>query len=318
MIKKCKKFQVAFIRVASEAGKAAVILIFFFVSALLSYWLIANMMYLIGNHTLLLSGKKIWGWFVSGNKYEPTTADIPAITVAVASIMLSMVTLLLSHFNRVQDRVMNFPSNYLDEVKIGFDPRANLELTGKYFDAVSSKNLIEFRYKNGFSTYYKVDPYRLYVCLHKGNRKELKEWEELQIYNFQFTNIGDDDPVSYEMLIEGSESRLLKEYCDKPDKNENIKLQIILDSKWKNNLMPLWMRSFGNMYIREDFCLSFQKEKGEAGSSFDRYKILFSEYKTAPLASWLLKRKCYKSEKKFRKKQDRESRNTRKLLERKK
>lgn len=295
--KRHKKGKVAGRRIWTATERVLIIAVFLAFSALLSYYVIACVVSFIEDGKLpsILGWWKVFGWYVT--EAEERTGYVPAITVASVSLMLSLITLFQSHFNRAQDRVMSFPPNYLDEVMIGSDIIANLKLARKFFDPIQSQNLIKLNYKSGFSTYYKFYPYRLFICLSKENMGKGIEWEEVELYNYQYSTIGDDDPNSYEVLIEGSESRLLKEYCNKPDKNESIKLKFILDSRWTNNLLPLWIRNFGDMYIREEFGLSFVKLSEET-NAFSGYKVLFSEYKRAPLASWRLFYKCLKTRKK--------------------
>ena len=317
---KHKKGKVAARRIGSGVERVIIIVGFLLFSAFFSYYFIACMVSFIEDNNLppIMEWRKVFDWYVT--KACERTGYIPAITVASASLMLSLITLLQSHFNRMQDRVMSFPSNYLDEVMIGLNVRSNLDFARKFFDPIRSENLIKLSYKSGFSTYYKFYPYRLFVCLSKENMGKGKAWEEIELHNFQYSNIQDDDPDSYEVLIEGSESRLLKEYCNKPDKNQNIKLKFVLDSRWTNNLLPLWMRNFGDMYIREEFGLSCERfNEGtdtERTASFIRYKVLFSEYKKAPLASWGLLLRCLKSKKELLRRRTKESQNAARLQER--
>lgn len=307
-------------RIWTGVERLIIIIGFLLFSALFSYYIIACTINFIEDNRLppVFEWWKAFEWYVTEAKER--TGYIPAITVASVSLMLSLITLLQSHFNRVQDRVMGFPPNYLDEVMIGLNVRANLDLARKYFDPVKSKNLIELSYKSGFSTYYKFYPYRLFVCLSKEDMGKGIEWEEIELYHFQYSNIRDNASDSYEVLIEGSESRLIKEYCDKPDKNKNIKLKFILDSRWTNSLIPLWMRNFSDMYIREEFGLSFEKcpKETDTGNaeSFIRYRVLYSKYRTAPFASGYLWSKCLRTRKEVSEKYANEIENAERLRER--
>lgn len=315
--KKHKKGKIATKRIATGVERVVIIVGFLFFTAFFSYYSIANMVSFIEDNKLqpILEWRQVFDWYVT--KVDERTGYIPAITVASASLMLSLIMLLQSHFNRIQDRVMGFPSNYLDEVIIGSHIGDNLDFARAFFDPIESENLIILNYKSGFTAYYKFYPYRLFVCLSKENVGKGKEWEEIELYNFQYSNIQDDDPDSYEVLIEGSKSRLLKEYCKKSDKNKSIKLKFVLDSKWTNNLIPLWMRNFGDMYIREEFGLSFVKMNDEKDMSEPvSYKVLCSEYKKAPLASWVLLLRCLRCKKEFLKRNNREFQNTMRLQER--
>lgn len=317
---KHKKGKVAARRIWTGVKRIIILAFFLLFSALLSYYCIACTVKFIEDGKLpsILGWRNVFDWFET--EAVERKGYIPAITVASASLMLSVITLLQSHFNREQDRVMNFPPNYLDEVEIGLDVMLNMDLARKFFDPVNSKNLIRLNFKRGFSAYYKFYPYRLFVCLSKESMGKGIEWEEIELYNFQYSCIKDNDPDSYEVLIEGSESCLLKEYCNKSDKNADIKLKFILDSRWTNNLTPLWERNFSDMYIREEFGLSFEKsvEEGDVENTtpFDKYKVLYSDYKKAPLASWGLLYKCVESKKETSKRCTRESENAKRLQER--
>lgn len=223
---------------------------------------------------------------------------IPSIVVAAASLLLASITLFQSHYNRARDRVLNFPDNCLKVVSIGFDINNNIKTVRQFFNPLAGSTMIEFCFKKTFSSYYKAVPYRLFICLDKRVDGQKDEWEEIEIYNYQSSNLLNQNLDNYEILLEGSPSRLLREYCNKTSFNMEYKLEMILDVKWENCLMPLWSRRFADIFIREHVQLNSNKinmnEQNKEKSLFDNnYYIFLNAHMRAPLLSLKHWRKCF-------------------------
>lgn len=245
--------------------------------------------------------KFVESWNRVKSWYEVCKSDtqgyIPTIVVASASLLLTMTTLAQAHYSRVQDRAINFPKNHIDVVSIGRDLVSNIQFARKYFSPAQANMLLEFSFKEGFSTYYKAYPYRIFVSLKKINVKNSDRWEELEILNYQYSNINDSNSNDYEILLETSVSKLLTEYCDLPKDNEDNCLKIILDIRWTNNLIPLWQRAYSDIYMREEIVLSKKRQERnnrvtQKMAFENNYKVLFTEHMRSPLASPIYKIKC--------------------------
>lgn len=245
--------------------------------------------------------KFVESWNRVKSWYEVCKSDtqgyIPTIVVASASLLLTMTTLAQAHYSRVQDRAINFPKNQIDVVSIGMDLVSNVQYIRKYFSPVRAKMLLEFSFKEGFSTYYKAYPYRIYVSLKKINANNSDRWEELKILNYQYSNMNDSNSNDYEILLETSVSKLLIEYCALPKDSEDNCLKIILDIRWTNNLIPYWQRAYSNIYMREEIELSRKRlgrnDRTTQKMAFENnYKVLFTEHMRAPLVSLFYIKKC--------------------------
>lgn len=224
-----------------------------------------------------------------------TTGYIPSIVVAAMSMLLAIITLFQSHYNRKQDRALNFPDNCLNVVSIGLDQKSNLQTMREYFDPVVAQTMIEFSYEKSFSSYYLAYPYRLFICLDKKVCGKKREWEEIKIISHQNSNLIDKNPENYEIIIEGSYSRLLQEYCNKAEGNREYKLKMILDLRWTNNLLPWWNRKFADLYIREIIELNSVKEK-----IANKYKVFYNTHKYSGIWSARLELACLLSKQSVR------------------
>lgn len=291
-----RKFKIAFWRISAKIELFFVMAFFTVLCACLAYYVMACVVWCLETGRIRDAFKflKFWEcwesiklWYEINN--FQTKGYVPTIVGASASLLITMTTIIQAHFNRAQDRVIGFPRNCIDEISVGMHVRSNVNKIRKYFDPVEAETVVEFGFKEGFSTYYKAKPFRLFVCL-IGKRKKDKKWEALPIYNFQYSNLLDDNPNDYEILIETCYSELLHEYCQKPEKNDDYRLKIILDIQWKNNLIPKWRRMLGDMYIREEIDVAgVQKNKKNSKMKFSyKYDVSFTEHRKAYLASWIL------------------------------
>lgn len=292
----CRKFNVAGRRCWSVITRTFWVGLFICFFACLAYIVIGSVtMYLeTGYRFNLFNPLKSWNkvklWYEVAE--NDTKGYIPTIVVASASLLLTLTTLAQAHYSRVQDRAMNFPKNHIDAVSIGIDLVSNIRLVRKYFNPIEAKMLLEFSFKEGFSTYYKAYPYRLFISLKKINAKNSDRWEELKIYNFQYSNLYDHTSNDYEILIETNVSDLLTDYCNLPKDNEDYCLKIILDIRWTNNLMPIWQRAYSDIYMREEIELNRKKQdkddKSTRKMAFENnYKVLYTEHMRAPLVSFI-------------------------------
>ena len=288
--------KVALRRIWANIEKCLVGILFFSACVALAYILFA---YIV----LCLEEGKVFNpvseWRCLGRWYNrcgnhDTSGYIPTIFVASISLLLAVLTLGQSHYGRIQDRAMAFPKNHIEMVSIGLDIISNIRLTRKYFDPVVSSALIEFRFKEGFSTYYKAYPFRLFVCLKNIASVEDDEWEKLAIYNFRHSNLSSERDT-YEMLVEGSDSRLLRKYCNISNRNADYRLKIVFDIRWTNKLMPLWCRIFNDIYIRQEMEIDWTKEPQGKMMFPNCYKVLYMEHSKAQIASWINEKKCRKT-----------------------
>lgn len=295
---KTRKFRVALRRIFAKIELFFVFAIFMIFCAGLAYYIMAYAVWCLemGQIGKILDVWRIWKhWECMKLWYKldhfQTEGYVPTIVGASASLLITMTTIIQAHYTRAQDRVMGFPKNYINEISVGLDVSSNVEAVRKYFDPISAKTVIEFSFKEGFSTYYTAVPFRLFVCLSKMERnKEKQEWESLPIYNFQYSNLLDENPDNCEVLLETGDSVLLQKYCTSTNENDGYKLKIILDIQWKNNLIPKWRRMLGDMYIREEIKVDgIQKNKKKTKRVLPyKYDVLYTEHRKAYLASWIL------------------------------
>lgn len=295
---KTRKFMIALRRVFAKAELFFVLTFFMLFCAWLAYYIMAYAVWCIevGRIEEFFDIWRVWEhWECMRLMYKSenfqTNGYVPTIVGASASLLITMTTIIQSHFNRVQDRVINFPKNCIDEISIGLSIRSNVEAVKKYFDPVVAETVMELSFKKGFSTYYEAVPFRVYVCLSKkGNKKGGDKWEKLPIYNYQYSNLLDDDPDNFELLMEIGSSRLLNSYCQIVPKNDDYRLKIVLDIQWKNNLIPKWRRAPSDMYIREEIKVARVQENKKNSHMILPYKydVLYTEHRKAYLASWIL------------------------------
>lgn len=283
--------------------------IFFCIFSSAAYILLAYIIMCLEKGELfhpVLEWGHLWRWYQKGN--SDVDGYIPTIFVASISLLLAVLTFVQSHYSRIQDRAMMFPKNYIDVVSIGIDVVSNVRLMRKYFDPLEAKTLIELRFREGFSTYYKAYPFRLFICLRDKVSAKEEEWEEVVIYNFRHSNL----PTAHsscEMLIEGSESRLLRKYCDRAGKNDDCRLKMVMDIRWTNKLMPLWCRMFSDLYIRQAMEADWIKKVEKKMQFSDSYDVLHIEHSRAQMASWFIGAKCRKTIKRWNKEEKRTKRN---------
>lgn len=308
---KTRKYRIALRRIFAKAELFFVLTFFMIFCAWLAYYIMAYSVWCIetGRAEKFFDIWKVWKhWKCMELLYKSidsqTRGYVPTIIGASASLLITMTTIIQSHLNRAQDRVMNFPKNCIDEISIGLDVKSNVEAVKKYFDPVRAETVIELSFKEGFSTYYEAVPFRFFVYLSKkGNEKIDKKWEELPIYNYQYSNLLDDNPNDFEILIETGSSNLLDSYCHKSPGNDDYRLKIVLDIQWKNNLLPKWRRAPGDMYIREEIKVARVQENKKNSHMVLPYKydVLYTEHRKAYLASWILLIKSMKTSKRLEK-----------------
>lgn len=224
---------------------------------------------------------------VDGN----SSTDLLSFGIAVPSLVLSIVTMFHEHFNREQDRVMNFPESIISYAKILLDNNSILDYTEGYFEKVgNAKALLLFGLGNGFSSYYVAEPYRLFVRLHNNSNNEKDKWEEVIVGSYQMSHINNQEGFGrYEMMIECGESKLLEKYTQKGKYDKSQKAEIILDMVWRNRIIPIYRRSFSNIYIREHILLN--SEKGE-DDIFSKYVVCYTMHESAPLMSGIIQARC--------------------------
>lgn len=228
-----------------------------------------------------------YGWDLLREKDKSTdnilSQDVATIFVAAASILVAISTIVQAHFTRVQDRVSSLPKNYFTWISISTRVDQNIDVMKKYFDKVIGDIFIEFNIKEGFSTCYKANPYRMYVFLVEDNDKNKIELEELIINQSKCNNLNDSDANSYEMLIDCGQSSLFLKYCNLPSGNNRYNLKIFLDIEWINQLVPKWWRWFANIYIREEIFLEDKKRNDKKNFLFNNnYRILYTNHYRAP------------------------------------
>lgn len=294
------KYKVGLRRIGIWLGEIIGIVLFIGVTLLVLFVVIAEVVawFKIGRFFGLVRGLKL----LQGSVKETAGAlsqDVATIFVAAASILVAVSTIVQAHFTRVQDRVSNFPKNYFSWVSISTSLKNDLGVTRKYFYKVIGNTCIEFNIKEGFSTCYKANPYRMYILLIEDNNEEGAEWEEVRVNQSKCINLHDSDVNSYEMLIDCNESDLLKRYCDLPCRNERYNLKIFLDIEWINQLVPKWWRWFANIYIREEIFLKghFEKNQNKTkdnkspnGLFKNKYQILYTDHYRVPLRSNMRKK----------------------------
>lgn len=314
----CRKLMVAVRRFWSILTRVFWLGLFAYIFSCVAYILIACVtMYLETGYKFNLS-QPVQSWESVKLWYKSCGTDtkgyIPTIVVASASLLLTMTTLAQSYNSRGQDKANALPNNYVDGISIGMDLVSNIRLVRKYFKPIHANMILEFSFKEGFSTYYKAYPYRMFINLKKISADDCDDWEELKIYNFQYSNLDDSNSNDYEVLIETSDSNLLVKYCNLPKDNEVFCLKIILDIRWTNNLMPRLQRTYSDIYMREEIKLSRRKQQDDdinfRKMDFYSYKVLFTEHMRAPFASPLYSWKCIKTilkQKKLIKKQQKTS-----------
>lgn len=303
------KGKVAAKRIWAVAEKYLLVGVFFCFFTFLAFVLIAYIVVCLEKGRLISpvsEWKYLWCWYRGIGKNRDAAGYIPTIFVASISLLLAVLTFMQSHYSRIQDRAMNFPKNYIDAVSIGLDVLPNMRLTRKYFDPLEAKTLIEFRFREGFSNYYKACPFRLFICMKSIASPGYDKWEELGIYNFRHSNLFSGQNA-YEMLLEAGESVLLRRYCGKAEDNSDYRLKIVLDIRWTNRLTPRWCRMFSDVFIRQELEVDWNKiESNDEGSQnknpgknnkegplFDHtYGILYIEYSKAQIAAWILWVKC--------------------------
>lgn len=289
------KYKVSLRRIGICVGKIAIILLFVGVTLLVLFTIIAEVVawFKIGYFFDLFHG---WD-LLRGTDTDTTGAlsqDVATIFVAAASILIAISTIVQAHFTRVQDRVSSLPKSYFSWISISSSLEKDLRIIRKYFHKVMGNTCIEFNIKEGFSTCYKANPYRMYIFLVEDNNEKGTEWEEVRINQSKCVNLHDLDVNSYEMLIDCEQNGLLKRYCNLPSRNERYNLKIFLDIEWINQLVPKWWRWFANIYIREEIFLkgNFEKnsnkskEKNSSNCLFEnQYQILYTDHYRAPLRS---------------------------------
>lgn len=289
------KHKVCLRRIGIWVGEIVIILLFIVVTLLVLFTIIAEVVawFKIGNFFDLFHG---WGLLkgTEENTAGALSQDVATIFVAAASILVAVSTIVQAHFTRVQDRVSNFPKNYFSWISISTSLERDLIIIRKFFHKVIGNTCIEFNIKEGFSTCYKANPYRMYIFLVEDNNEKEAKWEEVRIYQSKCVNLHDLDVNSYEMLIDCEQSGLLKRYCNLAPRNERYNLKIFLDIEWINQLVPKWWRWFANIYIREEiflkgnFVKNSNKPKGKNSSNClfeNQYQILYTDHYRAPLIS---------------------------------
>ncbi len=278
-----KRFKLCFIKVC-------ILFIGFSLALGLSFCVIAYAVVCVEQQKIISNINDLLSW------YHPIEHNpdgyVPTIAVASASLLLSMITIFQSHYSRNQDRVLSFPRNCLNAVSIGLNAKTNIQAVRRYFEPIEAETAIEFCYQDAFASYYKPCPYRLFVCLQKDVYDAKTEWEEINISNSQYSNLLDNNPENNEMIISGSYSRLLNEYCNKADKNMEYSLVIILDIVWINSLLTLGNRMFSNLYIRQYIHIDKSIMTENAGIFPYNYRAINTEFAPASFLALCLGYRC--------------------------
>lgn len=288
------RMKVAVRRVWATAEKCLLGLLFLCVCVAIAYTFFAYMVICLEKGKIfnpVVEWPRLWQWYYQSGEGD-TAGYVPTIFVASISLLLAVITFGQSHYARVQDRAMVFPKNHIDLISIGIDRLSNIKAARKYFDPVKGNVLIKFSFREGFPTYYKAYPYRLFVCVKNTSSPKRKKWERLAIYKFLHSNL-DGKKDTDEMLIECGRSRLLSEYCNKADGNNDYRLKIILDIRWTNKLMPMWCRKFSDIYIRQELDIDWEKEPAEEMLLLPYcHRVLYVEHSRAQIASWVNELRC--------------------------
>ena len=281
-----QRFIVSFLKFGIFFSGVGVILV-------LSFGFIAYMVVCIEQQRPVFDLNEVLSWYYKPGQHN-TDGYVPTIVVASVSLLLSAITMFQSHYSRNQDRVLSFPRNCLNAVSIGLDAAKNVQAVRRFFEPVEAETVIEFCYQDTFASYYKPCPYRLFVCLHKGVYDEKTEWEEVKISNSTYSNLLDDNPEDNEIIISGSSSRLLNEYCNKADNNMDYSLAIILDIVWMNSMLTIGSRLFSNLYMRQYIRIDKRlntEERGRGLLSYN-YQAINTAFAPAPFLSLRLGYKC--------------------------
>ncbi len=235
--------------------------------------------------------------------------DVQTIFMTVFSALFSVVALYQTHYIRIQDRAEALPGKQLKEISVGLHNWGNFLNLKKYCRVENPATMIEFEYGERLSSFYKAYPYRLFISLQRNPIIKDKVWEEIKILDAFEVNLPRQNEEHYKLIIAGSESRLLNEYCSHG--NREMILEIILDIKWQNSLVPVWSRNFANLYIRERLRLD-----NDSRLQNQRYAIEYSEHSRSFLAAFVLLLRCRHSERKERLNESRQKKSRKKLRKR--
>ena len=177
-----------------------------------------------------------------------------AIIVGTASVWMAILTMMQQHITRNQDRALAFPKMILSKCEFCIGKEL-VEVNTSFYNSNEGKLLIKVNFKEAFAPCYVPFMYRVGVTKHSYGSTPTDHVKEKCVY-LNILNVSSNfsgEGICMEAVID--EPGLIKEYCEKQFGAEDYKLDLILDVRWKNELLTWWIGIMSYMYLRYEIRL---------------------------------------------------------------
>lgn len=204
-----------------------------------------------------------------------------AIIVGSLSVLMAVLTMIQQHITRNQDRALAFPKMVLPQCEF-YIGKELVEANTSFYNSNEGKLLIRVNFKEVFAPCYVPCMYRVGVTKHSYGSTHTDHAKEKCMY-LNILNVSSNfsgEGICMEAVID--EPGLIEEYCEKQFGTEDYKLDLILDIRWKNELLTWWIRIMSYMYLRYEIRLD-NSQRCRAKENCYVFKVENINMKGAPL-----------------------------------
>lgn len=213
-------------------------------------------------------------------KDDKSQADIGnriAVIVGTVTVLMTILTMLQQHINRMQDRALAFPKMVLKECQfvIGEDDVARHTL---FYNDKKGNLLIKFLFQDTISFCYVPGIYRVAVAKHpyQGETERYTFLETLNSFSGSTEN-----GFCMEAVVQKSD--LVEEFCTRQQGAYDDKLEIIMDVRWKNEFFTRGFRNMWSMYLRYKIRLNDEYRNYNTSDKIFSYKVENVSLEEAPV-----------------------------------